>query len=626
VGNMEFSFVESLVVTILIILSVGIFSRDFLQKIKIIRKGKSDRNRADKFASRLMTSLKETFLHTKVIGARPVAGTMHFMVFAGFVFFALETIDHFLKAYGLHFMSNFFGENFRSFYGWIVAIWAILVSIGITGLALRRFVFVKFSPGPKSISSGFVALLILILMLTYLYGWFNRFDPEQSALLFKANWWIHASSILIFPHLILRSKHLHLMLAPFTIFFRTERISDLLPLNLDMEALESEEEVTLGLETLADLSWKQRLDFFSCVECKRCTDNCPANISGQELDPRGFILDGRKSITNLEDSEPVIGNVITDNALGQCTSCGACENICPVGIEHLQVLTGAKRAQALALGTGMVASDFLQTVERTGNALGEQKNARDKLIEELQIPIYEKDKTEYLLWLGCVWGYNPDARTAVEGMLEILKKSGTSFGVLKNETCSGHHSRRQGEEMQFQTLAGENMANLKELEVKNIIAPCPHCLHTISREYPTLDGDFAPNVIHHSQFIGELISKKAITLNDKKNGAATTYHDPCYLGRYEKVYNAPRDVISTAGLKVTEMARHGEKSMCCGGGNAGFVREQEVKKRVDKVRKAQVRETGAKLLVTACPECKMMLNAAVEETKDLAEVVADAME
>jgi Fe-S oxidoreductase len=619
--DLTFSFMETLLVTLFILLSVAIFSRDFYQRIKIVQKGKADRKRTDHFGRRLATSLKETFLHTKVIGARPVAGTMHFLVFAGFVFFGLETIEHFLKAYNLHFMDFLFGD-FKPVYKWIVALWAILVTAGITGLALRRFVFVKFSPDPKSISSGYVALLIVILMLTYLYAWFNQ---EQQTAFMKANWWIHAGTVLIFPHLILRSKHLHLILSPATIFFRTERLGDFLPLNLDMEALESEEDITLGLETLADLSWKQRLDFYTCVECRRCTDHCPANLSGQELDPRGFILDGRNSIAGLADSEPVIGNVISENALGQCTSCGACENICPVGIEHLQVLTGAKRAQALALGTGMVAADFLQTVERTGNALGAQKNARDKLIAELEIPLFEKGKSDYLLWLGCVWSYNPDARTAVESMVKILKKSGTRFGVLKNETCSGHHSRRQGEEMQFQTLANENMQSLKNLGVQNIIAPCPHCLHTIGREYPTLDDAFKPSLIHHSQFIGELLRKKTITLNGKSNGTTTTYHDPCYLGRYEKIYDAPRDVISVAGFNIIEMVRHGEKSMCCGGGNAGFVREQAVKKRVDQVRKEQVRETGAKLLVTACPECKMMLNAAVEETKDLAEVVAEAM-
>lgn len=620
---MQFSTWEILLLTLAILLSVAIFARDFGYRLRLIRLGRADRPRTDRLGRRLLTAFKETFLHTKIIGARPIAGTMHAMVFGGFVFFGLETIDHFLKPYGVYFFDIIFGQ-YTSVYKYLVSIWAILVTVGIVGLALRRFVFVKYSPDPKSVGSALVALLIVVLMLTYLYTQAGGVYDEKS-LLAKANWWLHAATILIFPHLILRSKHLHLVLSPATIFFRTHRLGDFLPLNLDMEALEAEDEVTLGLESLADVSWKQRLDFFTCVECRRCTDNCPANLSGQELDPRGFILDGRKSLMTLANDAPVIGNVITEQALGQCTSCGACEHICPVGIEHLQVLTGAKRAQALAIGTGMVATDFLQEVERSSNAFGGKKAERDQLLKELDIPIFEPGKTEYLLWLGCVWNYNTDARSALESMIKVLKQSGTSFGVLKEEKCSGHHSRRQGEEMQFQTLAGENIENLKAQQVQKVISPCPHCLHTISREYPTLDGGFKPQVMHHSQFLDELIQNKAIQLRRNGNGTKTTFHDPCYLGRYEDEYQAPRSLIAAAGLTVTEMERHGPRSMCCGGGNAGFVREQEVKKRVDQVRKEQVRETGATLLVTACPECKMMLNAAVDQTKDIAEVVADAM-
>ncbi len=620
---MQFAAWEILVVSILIVVSVGLFARDFGAKIKIIRKGKSDLERTNNLGRRLWVTFKETIFQTKVIGARPVAGILHAFVFLGFVVFGLETIDHFFKAFGIYLLSSLFG-GFAGFYKNTVSFWAILVLIGIIGLALRRFVFTKWSPDPKSYSSGFVALLIVILMATYLFTQTAGYDSQTATA--KINWWAHALTILVFPHLILRSKHLHLILSPADIFFRTERIGDLQPVNLDMEMLEEadEDEISLGLETLTDLSWKQRLDFFTCVECRRCTDNCPANISEQELDPRGFILQGRNAISTLDDSEPVIGNVISETALGQCTSCGACENICPVGIEHLQVLTGAKRAQAMALGTGMVATDFLQNVERSGNPLGGKKKMRDDLISELEIPFYEKGKTEYLLWLGCVWNYNNDLKSAAAGMVKILKNAGVSFGVLRNEKCSGHHSRRQGEEMQFQTLAEENINQFKSNEVKKVISPCPHCLHTMNREYPTLDDDLALDVIHHSSLIGELMNKNLIQV-EKRNGAETTFHDPCYLGRYEKIYDAPRNVVQATGLKITEMTRHGERSMCCGGGNAGFNREQDVKKRVDQVRKDQVRETGAKLLVTACPECKMMLNAAVEETKDIAEVVADAL-
>jgi Fe-S oxidoreductase len=619
---MEFANWEVVLLTVLIAVSAALFAVSLRPKIQAILAGKSDRVRTDEVPRRLGVTVREVLFQTRVIGGRPVAGAMHAAVFGGFLFFALETTDHFLKPYGAHFLQALFGGWVPAYKG-VVAAWAVLVSIGIVGLAFRRFVMVKISPDPKSYSSGVVALLILLLMVTFLYA-----QTPPPAGLAKANWWLHALTIIVFPHLIIRSKHFHILLAPINIFFRTERLADLLPMDLDIEEMDDEEEPSFGLETLADLSWKQRMDFLTCVECKRCTDNCPANLAGQELDPRGFILAGRRSILELGADDPVIGSVLSENALGQCTSCGACEAACPVGIEHLQVLTGAKRAQALALGTGMVADDYLKTVERAGNPFGERPDARAELIEELGIPIYEKGETEYLLWLGCVWGYNPDAKSSLEAMVKILKASGLSFGVLKRESCSGHHSRRQGEELQFQTLAGENIERLKEAGVGKLISPCPHCLHTIGREYPTLDDGFSVEATHHSELILELQARGALRLDPAKNGDGNrraTYHDPCYLGRYEGVFDAPRQVARSAGLEIVEMERHRRRAVCCGGGNAGFMSQREEEVRVDQIRKDQVKETGVGLLVTGCPECKMMLTAAAPETKDLAEVVAEAM-
>ncbi len=614
---MEFAIWEQALVAVLVVATITVFVRSLKPKIEAIRAGKSDRVRTGDVGRRLATAGKEVLLQTRVIGGRPVAGALHAAVFGGFLFFGVETIEHFLKPFGGHFIPPF--------YKGVVAVWAVLVSIGIAGLAFRRFVMVKVSPDPKSYSSGLVALLILLLMVTFLYA-----QTDPAAGLAKTNWWLHALIILAFPHLILPSKHFHILMAPINIFFRTERLADLKPLNLDIEELEaSEEEPTFGLETLADLSWKQRMDFLTCVECKRCTDNCPANLSGQELDPRAFILAGRKSIAELGSDAPAIGSILSETALGQCTTCGACEENCPVGIEHLQVLMGAKQAQALALGTGMVADDFLKTIELRGNPFEQPASNRTKLIEELEIPYFEAGKTELLLWLGCVWSYNPDNRRSLEAMVEILKAAGTSFGVLKQESCSGHHSRRQGEEMQFQTLAGENIERLKAAGARRMVAPCPHCVHTIGREYGTLDAELDLEVVHHSELIEELLSTGAIRLDSSGNGSGkppATYHDPCYLGRYEKVYDAPRDVIRKAGLAVTEMERHRERAVCCGGGGAGFARQSEEEgKRVDQLRKGHVKDTGAQLLVTGCPECKMMLDAAVAETKDIAEVVAEAL-
>jgi Fe-S oxidoreductase len=615
--HLDFALWEKLLLALAIVVSVALFARDFNARIARVRAGKADRPRTDKKSIRWRRVVDEVVLQKKILGPRPVVGTLHGLVYVGFAFFGIETTDHFLKGLGAPFLAPLLGRFLPLFKGFIGVV-AVAVLVGIVGLAIRRFLMKKISPDPKSWTSLLVATLIVLLMATYLNG--LRHPP----LLPKPNWWLHAAIILAFPHVILRSKHLHLVLAPFDIFFKTERLGDFLPLDLSEEALGAEG-ATLGLETIHDAPWKMRLDFLTCVECKRCTEQCPANGAGQELDPRGFILAGRRTLLQLTEDAAVLGNVISERALGQCTSCGACEAICPVGIEHLQILTGAKRAQALASGQGMVAGKFLQGMERYGNPFAAPSSTREQLVSELEIPRFEPGKTEWLLWLGCVWGYNADAKAPAKAMVDVLKRAGVSFGVLAEEACCGHHSRRQGEEMQFQTFAKQNIETLSGAEVKKIVTPCPHCLHSLRREYPTLDASFGPQVTHHSELLLDLVRTKKIALTNGGERPPVTFHDPCYLGRYEGVYDEPREVLAAAGFRVTEMPRRRERSYCCGGGAAGFVRESEEPTRVDQKRKAEVAATGAKLLVTACPECKMMLNSAVEETRDLAEVVAAAL-
>ncbi len=613
---LTFTTADRLLLIVLVVVVATIFVKDLRPKIRHILAGPADRARTDHIGRRLAVTAKEVLLQSRVIGGRPVAGALHAAVFLGFLCFALETADHFLEPFGVPLLATLLGSwlgGFKLFLGGV----AVLVSVGIAGLAFRRFVLVKISPDPKSYSSGVVALMILVLMLTYIYG----ISPEPS--FEKTNWWLHALLILAFPPMILGSKHFHILMAPVDIFFRTHRLGELLPLDLDMEALEeSEEEIALGLESMADVPWKMRMDFLSCVECRRCTEQCPANNCDQELDPRAFILAGREA---LGSDGSIIGPVISETALGQCTTCGACENICPVGIEHLQLLTGAKRAQALATGKGMVAADFLQAVERTGNPFSAPTSTRAKLIEELGIPLYREGETEYLLWLGCVWTYNTDARSSLAALVEVLDRAGVSYGVLESESCSGHHSRRQGEELQFQTLAAENMASMQEKGVAKLLTGCPHCFHTIRREYPTLDKEFSVETVHHSELLAQLIQEGRLTPRSTNgDNRRFTFHDPCYLGRFEGVYDAPREIIAGAGYDLIELPRRRERSFCCGGGGGGFTRTHEEEKRVDQERKREIADSGADVLVTGCPECKMMLDASVKETFDLAELVARA--
>jgi Fe-S oxidoreductase len=613
---MTFAGWEKILLGVLFAVSLALTLRELAPKFRFILAGHSDRTRTNQLGRRIARVVVEVFLQWRVIKGRPIVGTLHALVFFGFILFAFETTDHFLEPFQVPFLAFLFGSAEAAVKLFLVAV-AVLVIAGITGLFIRRFFMVAISPDPRSWSSGLVAIMIFVLMVTYLYGLTEATGLE------KTNWWIHAVVILAFPPLITRSKHFHILMAPINVFFRRDQLGDYLPLNLDLDALaESEDEVTLGLESMDDVPWKMRMDFVTCVECKRCTEQCPAAISGQELSPMEFILAGRGM---MGQEGELVGNVISATALGQCTSCGACENVCPTGIEHLDVLIGAKRAQALVSGRDMVAADFLETIERHGNPFSEPASMRRKLIDELGIPLYRKDETEYLLWMGCTWAYNQDVRTSLTAMVKVLGQAGVSYGVLQDESCSGHHSRRQGEELQFQTLAAENIERFRDQAVNRIVAPCPHCLHTFRREYPTIAGGFSVETIHHSELLLELIRDGKIKLESKKlNGRKLTYHDPCYLGRYEDSYDESRDVIREAGFEITELPRRRERSFCCGGGSAGFAREQDVALRVDQERKREIVDSGAEVLITGCPECKMMLDAAVDETLDLVELVERA--
>lgn len=604
---------EPLLVLLLVVASAGLFARNLARKLEAVRAGAPDRVRTDHPAERLRRTAREVLVQTRVIGGRPVVGVLHGLVFLGFLAFGPATVQHFLEPFGLSILGPL-----RPAYEAVMAVVAVLVTLGILGLAFRRFVLVRLSPDPRSVTSAVVAAFIVVLMVTYLNGLLE--EPLWP----RANWWLHAAVILAFPHVILRSKHLHILLAPVTIWLRTPRTGDLAPLDLEALTAEDATDVALGLETLKTLPWKLRLDFLACVECRRCTDGCPANVAGNELDPRAFVLAGRKAIAAGAPADPVIGPVIGEAALGYCTTCGACENGCPVGVEHLQLLVGAKRAQALATGKGVVAQELFHAIEAYGNPFSRPRSDRRALLSALDVPRFGGADGEWLLWLGCVWGYNPDQKNAVAAFVAVLRAAGVPFGVLDDEPCCGHHSRRQGEEAQFQDLARRGLAELAEHEVARVVTPCPHCLHTLRHEHPQLDGERAVEVVHHTELLARLLEKGALRLDPAARSVAT-YHDPCYLARFEGQVEAPRRVLAAAGTTLAELPRRGARTLCCGGGGGAFAREQKTGKRIDQPRRAEIAASGAPLLVTACPECRMMLGAAVDETRDIAEVVAGAL-
>jgi Fe-S oxidoreductase len=534
----------------------------------------------------------EVLLQGKVIKERPLPGLAHAFVFWGFLAFALVTLNHFLAGIGYHFLS--IDGVFGKIYFTVAGFFAVAVLVSILGLAWRRFVVRPKWLGPISIESGIIAGLIALLMATYLV----QFVVEDGTPLGKANWWAHTLALLIFLPLIPKTKHLHLVLSPFAIFFSRGSFSKIPPLEGDED---------FGIVTGKDISRITALQAFSCVECGRCTQHCPANNTGKELDPKKIALGIRQYLRDNgpNSSEPIVGKYVLEEALFQCTSCGACEYQCPVGIEHLPMILGMRRGR---VNTGEWEDEYggklFRNLEKNGNALGFGQLERDKFIKKAGFPIFDGTQ-DYCLWLGCMGAYDPAGREIVQAFADVMKFMGTTFGVLKKEKCTGDPVRRLGNDYLLSQLAEFNSEQIRNSKATILVSICPHCVRTISEDWKEFGIDV--QVEHHTEFLAANQSRLPKAEADRLKVA---FHDPCYLGRYRGHYDEPRSIIDEYGHQ-TDPARARERSFCCGaGGGLAFLGEEKGK-RVNIERAEQLAATGADVVAAACPFCNTMFRDAL---------------
>jgi Fe-S oxidoreductase len=546
----------------------------------------------------------EVLCQAKVVRERPLPGLAHAFVFWGFCAFALVSLNHFAAGLGIPFLDP--AGPFGRFYFYLAALFAIACAAGILGLFIRRFVVRPRWLGQKlSFESGFIALLIFVLMATYLAAFFVT-DASPAARLL---WWLHTMALLTFLPIIPHTKHLHLVLSPATVFLSRGSFSHIPPLHGDED---------FGLVAGTDLTQLVSLQAYSCVECGRCTEHCPANNTGKILNPKEIVLGLRSYLNDLSPAseEPLLGKYNSQEAVFQCTTCGACEFQCPVGIEHLPILIGLRRG---AVNTGTWENDhgskLFLALERGSNAMGMATTERDKFIEKQSLPWFDGSQ-EYCLWLGCMGAYDPKGREIVTALARIMNYLGASYGVLRKEKCTGDPVRRLGNDLLFQQLAESNLETLAQNKVKKIITICPHCVRTIQedwKEYGT-----PPAVEHHSEFLARYAHKLPQQPSDEK----IVYHDPCYLGRYRNVYDEPRAVIELAG-QLVEAPRNHERSFCCGAGGGLVFLGEETGDRVSQVRAAELAATGAGIVGTACPFCNTMFRDALAITGDSAPQLLD---
>jgi Fe-S oxidoreductase len=593
---------------ILLLVFIGAFAAQVARRVQLIAAA-PDTFSLDQLGVRTGRFLLDVVFQRKTITERPLTGLMHAFVFWGFVAFGGYTLVEFL--YGLGLIDLTHAPWFRA-YRIALTPFATLVLLGIVYLLIRRAFVRPVGLGTKlSIESVVIALFIATLMVTFLL----TFRLREETLAAHVNWWVHALVILVFMALIPASKHLHLVLSPITVFLKSPELGNL-P-NLDFE----KEQV--GLETVKDLGSKSVLDAFTCVECGRCQVNCPAWGAGKELNPKTIILQTRDALLGGE-RERKLGEVYSEKVLWQCTTCGACENQCPVGIEHLPILIGARRG----LVSNGDAPDYLgamyNNLERRSNIWGLGYDQRTKFVQSAALETFDPATHDVLVWLGCAGSFDADFQKSLRSLFAILRAREVKFGVLSKERCNGDPAKRTGNEYMYQELATANIEDLKAVRPKKILTSCPHCVKTIGDDYKKFG--YAVEVVHSSVYVEELTreafrSAKAVaereTDSTRSRSAGerretVTFHDPCYLGRYAGKVDEPRALLTRFGADIREPERNRDNPFCCGaGGGLLFAdKEEEPGSRISDVRFKQLQATGANTVVTACPFCSIMLKGA----------------
>ena len=652
---------------ILFILLAGVSlyfgAKGFIDVYKVIGRGKPD-DRFNNLNARIRRALGIVFTQQSLFKARPLVSFLHALIFYGFVFyFAVNLVDV---------IDGFFPFQTRGGawnpFNLAADLLTAAILIGVVGLLIRRRLVrpgdfgypanVPLQSGARAKilrDSGIVSVFILVhvgsrLMLKasqLARDGFDPFQPVASALAgMYANmslaaidgathlfWWGGLGAILMFIPYFPRSKHIHLLVAPVNLALRKDKPGVLQPMDFEKEEV-------FGAARLEDFSWPRLLDAYSCIMCNRCQDVCPATNTGKALSPAAILVNERLELNKIasdfaagkESPRPLLDFALNEEAAWACTTCNACVEICPVGNEQMLHIIDVRRERVLA------AAEFpngLKTafnhMERAGNPWGIAAEERVAWAKGLPFPVptvNEKPEPEVLYWVGCAASFDPRAQKIARSMAELLHAAGVDWAVIgKGEKCTGDTARRTGNEYLFAQMAEENVAALNEVKARTVVTTCPHCFHTISNEYPQFGGNFI--VKHHTQFIAELITQGRIKLAE--NGAvATTYHDPCYLGRHNGVFDAPRAVIRSSGAQLTETARNGSNSFCCGAGGGQFWKEEEKgNERVSTNRYRELKQTGATTIATGCPFCMRMITeetakedeGSAPEVLDIAEIV-----
>ena len=450
--------------------------------------------------------------------------------------------------------------------------------------------------------------------LASLFQTFNMGDGTL-ATTYRVLWFFHMANTMAFVASIGHSKFSHIFMLPFQALITPPRRGAVLePMDFEDETAE-----TFGLGRLSELTAKNRIDLLTCVECGRCTNVCPALNAGKNLNPKTIITKARDLVFEVEakgekDADIWENPLYASNELDACTTCGACMEECPANIEHVDIIMEAKRYKTLTLGDiPPAAADAVNKVRNNGNPWGITQDDRFNWADGMDVPVIEAGKkVDFLYYVGCAGSYDANNQKVVQDTVKLLTKAGVSFAVMgKTEKCNGDPIRRFGDEYTFYEIAIENIANMNQYDFGKVVTHCPHCLHTIGKEYGKFeDGEF--ETVHHTELLAELIRSGKLK-PEKKLNEELTFHDPCYLGRHHGEYNAPREILKASGASIKEMEMNKDKAMCCGMGGGNMWYELPEGGHLAEKRLEQIGETKAPTLATACSYCMINFHSSKNE-------------
>ena len=658
----------AIIAYLLTVVAVGIFAVRAFALYKKISAGQKDNSRSSNKASRFKNMLREIFTHTKMLNFT-VTGIAHWFVMIGF-FALLGTLitaygQLINPSWALPIIGHFVGYEF------FAELIALLTGIGIVALigirqATRLFKKDRSSRfyGSGNFKAYYVEATILVIVfcvivlrglegaLTDLNSWSFHFAFSYPAVLLFSNYsmaqienliqivaFIKIATSMIWFIVVGLNLNMgvawHRFLAFFNIYFKKypgkqNALGALPPMishGQEINFEDPKEDDVFGIGTTADISWKGLLDMATCTECGRCQSQCPAWHTEKPLSPKLLIMAMRDhalaKIGTDKAQEKIVGsaheNAISLDVLWSCTTCGACVEECPVDIEHVDHIVNMRRFQVL------VESEFptelgntFRNLEKAGNPWGANRVDRDAWIKEVDFPITVIDSVipedvEYLFWVGCAGAYEERAKKTTKAVAELLYISGVKFGVLgKRETCTGDPARRSGNEFLYQILSRENIETLQETfgtrGVKNVVVTCPHCFTNIGRDYK--QQGFELQMVHHTQLLNQLVKEGRLKpiAPKKADAKKLTYHDPCYLGRHNQIYEPPRELLESAGVAVSEMPRNQVRSFCCGAGGGRMWMEEKIGSRINLNRVDEAIATGAQEVAVGCPFCRVMIS------------------